>query len=154
MTKLEFYTFICLTFLLSHRFPGFIFPCLGVHPVQEVSPEQQRGASVQVGPFLTVFTAVVSTLTHKNVIFISLVILMLFFQSVMCLHTVDVYCMWTGDFGWCLTLNIKECSSLKSLIFQCFWSNLRSMEAKGRFTSLALSVCVARNKGPAGQEIS
>ncbi|XP_027856088.1 putative deoxyribonuclease TATDN3 isoform X1 [Xiphophorus couchianus] len=32
---------------LSQRFPGFIFPCLGVHPVQDDSPEQQRSASLQ-----------------------------------------------------------------------------------------------------------
>lgn len=32
---------------LSQRFPGFIFPCLGVHPVQQDSSEKQRGATLQ-----------------------------------------------------------------------------------------------------------
>ncbi|XP_047677489.1 tatD DNase domain containing 3-like isoform X3 [Tachysurus fulvidraco] len=33
---------------LSQRFPGFIMPCLGVHPVQE-DPAQPRGALPEVG---------------------------------------------------------------------------------------------------------
>uniref|UniRef100_A0A8C7N5Y8 TatD DNase domain containing 3 n=1 Tax=Oncorhynchus kisutch TaxID=8019 RepID=A0A8C7N5Y8_ONCKI len=33
---------------LSQRFPGFIFPCLGVHPIQGTAPEPQRGAVLQV----------------------------------------------------------------------------------------------------------
>ncbi|XP_065603575.1 putative deoxyribonuclease TATDN3 isoform X1 [Cyrtonyx montezumae] len=32
---------------LSHRFPGFVLPCLGVHPVQEVSPEEQRSVTLK-----------------------------------------------------------------------------------------------------------
>uniref|UniRef100_A0A4W5PJ65 TatD DNase domain containing 3 n=1 Tax=Hucho hucho TaxID=62062 RepID=A0A4W5PJ65_9TELE len=32
---------------LSQRFPGFIFPCLGVHPIQGTAPEPQRGALLQ-----------------------------------------------------------------------------------------------------------
>ncbi|XP_019728178.1 putative deoxyribonuclease TATDN3 isoform X3 [Hippocampus comes] len=32
---------------LSQRFPGFVLPCLGVHPVQEVSSDQHRSASLQ-----------------------------------------------------------------------------------------------------------
>ncbi|XP_051942400.1 tatD DNase domain containing 3-like isoform X2 [Hippocampus zosterae] len=32
---------------LAQRFPGFVLPCLGVHPVQEVSSDQHRSASLQ-----------------------------------------------------------------------------------------------------------
>ncbi|XP_048829983.1 tatD DNase domain containing 3-like isoform X1 [Brienomyrus brachyistius] len=32
---------------LSKRFPGFVFPCLGIHPVQGIHPEEQRGVTFQ-----------------------------------------------------------------------------------------------------------
>ncbi|XP_077638015.1 deoxyribonuclease TATDN3 isoform X3 [Lonchura striata] len=32
---------------LSERFPGFVLPCLGVHPIQEISPEEQRSVTLK-----------------------------------------------------------------------------------------------------------
>ncbi|XP_075451778.1 deoxyribonuclease TATDN3-like isoform X4 [Ascaphus truei] len=36
-----------IQFCKGHQ--GFVFPCLGVHPVQGIAPEQQRSATVKVG---------------------------------------------------------------------------------------------------------
>ncbi|XP_068532051.1 putative deoxyribonuclease TATDN3 isoform X5 [Anas acuta] len=37
----------CRVMELSERFPGFVLPCLGVHPIQEVSPEEQRSVTLK-----------------------------------------------------------------------------------------------------------
>ncbi|XP_039553697.1 putative deoxyribonuclease TATDN3 isoform X3 [Passer montanus] len=39
----------CRGMRCAPRFPGFVLPCLGVHPVQEVSPEEQRSVTLKVG---------------------------------------------------------------------------------------------------------
>uniref|UniRef100_A0A3Q2Z6D7 TatD DNase domain containing 3 n=1 Tax=Hippocampus comes TaxID=109280 RepID=A0A3Q2Z6D7_HIPCM len=43
----ERFSHLSLTYFFIFRFPGFVLPCLGVHPVQEVSSDQHRSASLQ-----------------------------------------------------------------------------------------------------------
>uniref|UniRef100_UPI00398F6943 putative deoxyribonuclease TATDN3 isoform X5 n=1 Tax=Pristiophorus japonicus TaxID=55135 RepID=UPI00398F6943 len=49
---------------LSDKYSGFVLPCLGVHPVQGNPPQEQRGATLQVGLDFTPRFA--STEAQKN----------------------------------------------------------------------------------------
>ncbi|XP_067901102.1 putative deoxyribonuclease tatdn3 isoform X7 [Heterodontus francisci] len=49
---------------LSDKYTGFVLPCLGVHPVQGNSPQEQRAATLQVGLDFTPRFA--STEAQKN----------------------------------------------------------------------------------------